>query len=154
MDSEAATAQHLCALERANRVRLARAQLKRSIASGSRTVADVVASAELAGLAHIDFADHVDDVHLCAAEMLAIYNPSKGTARPVPGSRRAPVEARPPVASPRSLALRTTLSRVATPTRPTGRPAAIEPPALRSTRPAKGKIWKCTSAGPPPPCGA
>ena len=35
--------QHMRALDRANRVRLARAELKREIAEGSRTVADVVA---------------------------------------------------------------------------------------------------------------
>ncbi len=34
--------QHMRALDRANRVRLARAELKREIADGSRTVADVV----------------------------------------------------------------------------------------------------------------
>ena len=34
--------QHMRALDRANRVRLARAELKRDIADGSRTVADVV----------------------------------------------------------------------------------------------------------------
>src|SRR3712207_302660 len=34
--------QHLLALEQANRVRLARAELKRQIAEGERTVADVV----------------------------------------------------------------------------------------------------------------
>ena len=37
------TPQHMRALDRANRVRLARAELKREIAEGSRTVADVVA---------------------------------------------------------------------------------------------------------------
>jgi hypothetical protein len=43
MDERATTApQHLRALDRANRVRLARAELKRVIADGSRTVADVV----------------------------------------------------------------------------------------------------------------
>ena len=34
--------QHLQALERANRVRLARAELKRQVAEGERTVADIV----------------------------------------------------------------------------------------------------------------
>jgi hypothetical protein len=43
MESRATTApQHLRALDRANRVRLARAELKREIADGSRRVADVV----------------------------------------------------------------------------------------------------------------
>ena len=43
MDSRATTApQHMRALDRANQVRLARAELKREIADGSRTVADVV----------------------------------------------------------------------------------------------------------------
>lgn len=36
--------QHMRALERANRVRLARADLKRQIAEGSRTVAEVVST--------------------------------------------------------------------------------------------------------------
>jgi hypothetical protein len=43
MDSRATTApQHMLALDRANRVRLARAELKREITDGSRTVADVI----------------------------------------------------------------------------------------------------------------
>lgn len=44
MEARATTAapQHMRALDRANRVRLARAELKREIADGSRTVADVV----------------------------------------------------------------------------------------------------------------
>jgi hypothetical protein len=43
MDSTGTFApQHMRALDRANRVRLARAELKREIADGSRTVADVV----------------------------------------------------------------------------------------------------------------
>ena len=43
METRATTApQHMRALDRANRVRLARAELKREIADGSRTVADVV----------------------------------------------------------------------------------------------------------------
>ena len=43
MDSRATTApQHMRALDRANRVRLARAELKREIADGTRSVADVV----------------------------------------------------------------------------------------------------------------
>ena len=37
-----AAPQHMRALDRANRVRLARAELKRDIADGSRTVAEVV----------------------------------------------------------------------------------------------------------------
>ena len=43
MDATAAAPQHMRALEQANRVRLARAELKRQIADGGRTVADVVA---------------------------------------------------------------------------------------------------------------
>ena len=44
MDATATAApQHMRALEQANRVRLARAELKRQIADGGRTVADVVA---------------------------------------------------------------------------------------------------------------
>ena len=43
MDATAAAPQHMRALEQANRVRLARAELKRQIAEGTRTVADVVA---------------------------------------------------------------------------------------------------------------
>ena len=44
MDATATAApQHMRALEQANRVRLARAELKRQIADGARTVADVVA---------------------------------------------------------------------------------------------------------------
>lgn len=43
MESSAVAApQHMQALERANRVRLARAELKREVADGTRTVADVV----------------------------------------------------------------------------------------------------------------
>ena len=44
MQARAITAapQHMRALDRANRVRLARAELKRDIADGSRTVAEVV----------------------------------------------------------------------------------------------------------------
>ncbi len=43
METRATTApQHMRALDRANRVRLARAELKREIADGTRTVADVV----------------------------------------------------------------------------------------------------------------
>lgn len=44
MENRATTAapQHMRALDRANRVRLARAELKREIADGSRSVADVV----------------------------------------------------------------------------------------------------------------
>jgi hypothetical protein len=43
MDSRATSApQHMRALDRANRVRLARAELKREIADGSRSVAHVV----------------------------------------------------------------------------------------------------------------
>jgi hypothetical protein len=43
MDATATAApQHMRALNQANRVRLARAELKRQIADGSRTVADVV----------------------------------------------------------------------------------------------------------------
>ena len=43
MDATATAApQHMRALSQANRVRLARAELKRQIAEGSRTVADVV----------------------------------------------------------------------------------------------------------------
>lgn len=43
MQTRATTApQHMRALDRANQVRLARAELKREIAEGSRTVADVV----------------------------------------------------------------------------------------------------------------
>ena len=44
MQIRATTApQHMRALDRANQVRLARAELKRVIAEGSRTVADVIA---------------------------------------------------------------------------------------------------------------
>jgi hypothetical protein len=44
MQTRATTApQHMRALDRANQVRLARAELKREIADGTRTVADVVA---------------------------------------------------------------------------------------------------------------
>ena len=43
MDATAAAPQHMRALEQANRVRLARAELKRQIADGGTTVADVVA---------------------------------------------------------------------------------------------------------------
>lgn len=43
MESSAVTApQHMQALERANRVRLARAELKREVADGTRTVAGVI----------------------------------------------------------------------------------------------------------------
>ena len=40
----AAAPQHMRALERANRVRLARAELKRQVADGTRSVSDVVLS--------------------------------------------------------------------------------------------------------------
>ena len=44
MDATATAApQHMRALEQANRVRLARAELKRQVAEGMRTVADIVA---------------------------------------------------------------------------------------------------------------
>lgn len=44
MDATATAApQHMRALEQANRVRLARAELKREVADGARTVADIVA---------------------------------------------------------------------------------------------------------------
>lgn len=43
MDATATAApQHMRALEQANRVRLARAELKRQVAEGTRTVADIV----------------------------------------------------------------------------------------------------------------
>ncbi len=42
MESAPAAPQHMRALDRANRVRLARAELKRQIAEGDRTAADVL----------------------------------------------------------------------------------------------------------------
>ncbi len=43
MDAATAAPQHMRALEQANRVRLARAELKRQVSEGATTVADVVA---------------------------------------------------------------------------------------------------------------